>query len=174
MSSNPAFHRLLRFFATRSGSPTKQHITFLDSLRGDLSIGLNFPLALVLALTRHLIFRNTGFLSLTIHIPTCQTKRQLLGGVGALDIDESRRYTRSELVAEAGKGHKGGIITQLDAVGLWMLAAHSKDGKVSGKEVRQFQKGEIMEEIAARRRTREDVLPFWRGGPIWSVHWSNL
>lgn len=167
MTSNPAFHRLLRFFATRSGPSSKQHITFLDSLRGGLSIGLNFPLALVLALTRHLIFRNTGFLSLTIHIPTCQTKRQLLGGVGTLDINASRRYTRSELVAEAGRGPKGGIITQMDAVGLWMLAADRRDGKVSGEEARLFQKGEIMEKIAARRRNRDDVLPFWRGGPIW-------
>jgi hypothetical protein len=48
-----------------------------------------------------------------------------------------------------------------------MLAADRKDGRVSGEEARLFQKGEIMERIAARRRGRDDVLPFWRGGPIW-------
>ena len=164
MSSNPAFHRLLTFFARRSGSPSKQHITFLDSLRGDLSLGLNFPLALFLALTRHLVFRNTGFLSLTIHVPTCRTQRQLLGGVGKFAIDEERRYTAGELV-QAVK--PGGLIVQGDALGLWMLAADRKDGRVSGEEARLFQKGEIMERIAARRRGRDDVLPFWRGGPIW-------
>merc|ERR1712093_630431 len=41
MASNPPFQRLLTFFARRSPKP--HTITFLDSLRGDLSIGLNFP-----------------------------------------------------------------------------------------------------------------------------------
>merc|ERR1712093_791908 len=84
MASNPPFQRLLTFFARRSPKP--HTITFLDSLRGDLSIGLNFPLALVLALTRHLIFRNTGLLSLTIHVPTVQSRRSLLGGPGRLTL----------------------------------------------------------------------------------------
>lgn len=46
-----------------------------------------------------------------------------------------------------------------------MLAAE-KDGKVKGEEVRLFQKGEIMERIAERRRGMDNVLPFWRGGPL--------
>lgn len=58
-----------------------------------------------------------------------------------------------------------GVVAQADAVGLWMLAAE-KDGKVKGEEVRLFQRGEIMERIAARRRGMDNVLPFWRGGPL--------
>lgn len=57
------------------------------------------------------------------------------------------------------------MVATADALGLWILAAE-KDGRVQGEEVRMFQKGEIMERIASRRRGREDVLPFWRGGPI--------
>ena len=57
------------------------------------------------------------------------------------------------------------MIAQADALGLWMLAAE-QDGRVQGEEVRLFQRGEVMERIAERRRGRENVLPFWRGGPF--------
>ncbi|THX17186.1 hypothetical protein D6D13_01033 [Aureobasidium pullulans] len=136
MSAQGAFHRLLSFFAHRSPHPNTSTITFMDSLRGDLSIGLNFPVAVFLATIRHLVFRNTGFWSLTIYVPT---------------------------VLSLAK--REGIVAQLDAVGLWMLAAE-KDGKVKGEEVRLFQKGEIMERIAERRRGMDNLLPFWRGGPL--------
>lgn len=135
----------------------------MDSLRGDLSIGLNFPIALFLALTRHIVFRNTGFWSLSIYVPTVRTSRKLLGGPSAFpDLDESKRYGCGELV---GLAKKEGIVAQADAVGLWMLAAES-DGRVKGEEVRLFQRGEIMERIEQRRRGLDNVLPFWRGGPI--------
>ncbi|KAF2154920.1 hypothetical protein K461DRAFT_266263 [Myriangium duriaei CBS 260.36] len=155
------FHRLLSFFATRS-SPKSQTITFLDSLRGDLSLGLNFPVAVFLAVTRHLVFRNTGAFSLTIHVPTVKTSRVLLGGPGRFDIDENRRYGLRELVAATSGG---GLVSKFDAVGCWGLIAE-RDGTVSGRDVRAFQRGEVMEEVVRRRRGRADVLPFWRGGPI--------
>lgn len=160
--SNSAFHRLLSFFANRSPHPNTSTITFLDSLRGDLSIGLDFPVAFVLASIRHLVFRNTGFFSLAIHVPTVRTSRTLLGGQDAFHVDENKCYTRSELT---GLAKPGGLIAQADAFGLWCLAAES-DGKVKGEEIRMFQRGEIMERVAARRRGRENVLPLWRGGPI--------
>lgn len=169
MASNPPFQRLLTFFARQSSDKSKSEdtITFLDSLRGNLSLGLNLPLALVLALTRHLVFRNTGFLSLTIHIPSVNSRRSLLGGPGAFDVDHATRYTRRQLVNLTRRGPQGGWTAQADAVGLWMLAARNEDGTVSGEEVRLFQKGEIMERIAERRRGTNDILPFWRGGPLW-------
>lgn len=162
MSSNSAFQRLLSFFSNRSPHPDTNTITFLDSLRGDLSIGLDFPVALMLATIRHLVFRNTGFFSLSIYVPTVQTSRTLLGGPGKFDVNEGKRYTRSELIMLA---KDGGIVAQADAFGLWALAAEP-DGKVKGEEVRMFQRGEIMERVAARRKGRENVLPLWRGGPI--------
>ena len=138
-------------------------------MRGDLAIGLNAPLALVLASIRHLVFSNTGLFSLRVYIPTLRTSRLLLGGPGAFNVDESRRYTRQELTDLAGTTDKGGLTAKLDAIGLWMLAASSRDGTVSGHEVRLFQRGEIMEHLEKRRSDKSDVLPFWRGGPLWYV-----
>ncbi|PNS15282.1 hypothetical protein CAC42_8283 [Sphaceloma murrayae] len=158
------FHRLLTFFATRSPRPNTQTITFLDSLRGDLSLGLNFPLALFLALTRHVVFRNTGFWSLQIHVPTVRTSRVLLGGSGKFDIDEAKRYGVVELVRVV-RGQGGGVTEVLDAVGCWGLVA-DRNGMVAGRDVRLYQRGEVMESVARRRRGRGDVLPFWRGGPV--------
>lgn len=156
------FHRLLTFFATRS-SPNPQTITFLDSLRGDLSLGLNFPVALFLAATRHVVFRNTGAFSLAIHVPTVKTSRQLLGGPGRFDIDEAKKYGLRDLLAVTSGA---GLATKLDAMGCWGLIA-DQTGVVSGRDVRAYQRGEVMESVARRRQNRSDVLPFWRGGPIW-------
>ncbi|KAL7006941.1 hypothetical protein EMMF5_003525 [Cystobasidiomycetes sp. EMM_F5] len=140
----------------------------MDSFRGDLSLGLNAPLALLLASIRHLIFGNCGFLSLSIHVPSVRSARKLLGGPSAFpSIDSDKRYTRGELAHIASQTQNGGLTSQLDAVGLWMLAASRRDGKVSGKDVRLFQNGEIMEHIERRRKDKGDILPFWRGGPIW-------
>jgi len=162
MSANSAFRRLLSFFSSRSSSPNSNTITFMDSLRGDLSIGLDFPVAVFLASIRHLVFRNTGWFSLSIHVPTVETSRTLLGGPGKFKVDEEKRYTRSEIM---GLAQEGGIVAQADAFGLWALAAES-DGKVKGEEIRMFQRGEIMERVASRRKGRDNVLPLWRGGPI--------
>lgn len=162
--SNPAFHRLLSFFATRSPHPNTSTITFLDSLRGDLSLGLNFPIAVFLALTRHLVFGNAGPLRFNIYVPTVRTSRKLLGGPGAFDIDENKRYTMGELRKVASEGPSGGVVAQVDALGFWALAA-GKDGRVGGGEVRAFQRGDV-EGVVERRRSRRDVLPFWRGGPL--------
>jgi len=134
----------------------------MDSLRGDLSIGLDFPVAVFLASIRHLVFRNTGWFSLSIHVPSVETSRTLLGGPGKFKVDEEKRYTRSEIM---GLAQEGGIVAQADAFGLWALAAES-DGKVKGEEIRMFQRGEIMERVASRRKGRDNILPLWRGGPI--------
>ena len=158
-SSISPFHRLLTFFANRSPIPDAKTITFYDSLRGDLSVGLNFPLALFLAVTRHVIFRNSGF---SIHVPTVQTSRKLLGGPGAFKIDEAKTYGPLELV-----GSVNGLFPKLDAFGCWALAA-DRQGRISGRDVRLFQNGEIMEKLVERRRTgHDDALPFLRGGPFW-------
>lgn len=123
-------------------------------------MGLNFPFALALAVVRHVVFRNAD--GLNIHVPTVQTNRRLLGGPGAFEIDEDKRYRVIEIV-----GAVRGLMPKMDAFGCWALAAN-REGLVSGRDVRLFQRGEIMETLVERRRVgRQDVLPFWRGGPIW-------
>lgn len=178
-----SFQRLLTFFTPRSSSK----IRFTDSLKGDLSLGLNFPIALLLATVRHLVFATEHQFSAfsprrwDIAVPAVQTSRLLLGGPGALDgtIRDEKRYSLSELWSAVGAGAGAGagapsgsmslwqtLEARMDAIGLWALAAE-RDGCVSGLEVKMFQRGEIMERIAERRKGVDNVLPFWRGGPLW-------
>lgn len=204
------FNRLLTFFASRSTSKDRSIITFSDSLKADLSLGLNLPIALCLALARHAVFatgppvhsdlvnasrttepttsltksnqKNISLpfynpLAWTIHVPSVQSSRKLLGGPGSLlNVDVSKRYSLRQLWELVSK-HRSSQVAQstwlstemrLDSISLWALAADS-DGRVSGQEILDFQTGQVMESIAERRKGRGNVLPFWRGGPLWSV-----
>jgi hypothetical protein len=168
------FHRLLSFFAhqgrvSRSTSTATNTstttITLLDSLKGDLALGFNLPLSVILSLGRHLVFRTSSGLS--IHIPSVSLDWNLLGGPGAYSFDENKRYTLSELRKQIIT-QNGSLKDQLDAIGIWTVAAKRQDGKImiSGKDLKAFQEGTVLEGIAKRRRGRDDILPFWRGGPI--------
>ena len=56
---------------------------------------------------------------------------------------------------------------QTEALGLWSLAADVKTSRISGADVVAFQRGDLFEGLVARRRrSREQVLPLWRGGPV--------
>jgi hypothetical protein len=156
----PPFHRLLSFYSNLSPTPDTQTIRLQDSLYGNLSLGLDFPVAFAIALGRHLFLKNTGFFSLNIHIPSVPTKVTLLDGI---DVEEKKSYSCSELVSLAGKN---GLAGQADAVGVWALAADVKTGRIEGEDVVAFQKGTLLREIERRRKDRSQVLPLWRGGPI--------
>jgi len=156
----PPFHRLLSFYSNLSPTPDTQTIRLQDSLYGNLSLGLDFPVAFAIALGRHLFLKNTGFFSLNIHIPSVSTKVTLLDGI---DVEEKKSYSCSELVSLAGKNGWAG---QADAVGVWALAADVKTGRIEGDDVVAFQKGTLLREIERRRKDRSQVLPLWRGGPI--------
>ena len=55
----------------------------------------------------------------------------------------------------------------VEAAGLWALAADVKSGLLHGGDVELFTKGDVLKEVAERRRnSREQVLPLLRGGPI--------
>jgi hypothetical protein len=188
-TSQAPFHRLLSFFAGRAAIPgaralsaARSHatssstsgsspairsdtITFLDSLKGDLALGLNFPLALIVSFARHAIFRTGNGRGFQIHIPSVRTSRKLLGSPGSLSFNTEKRYGLLDLLREIGK-QRGSLINQLDAFGIWSLAARRVDGKVSGADLVAFQEGTVLESIARRRRGREDTLPLWRGGPL--------
>nr|POE48664.1 hypothetical protein CFP56_38761 [Quercus suber] len=154
------FHTLLAYYSNRSPYPDTQTIRLLDSLTGNLALGLDFPVALAIAVGRHLFLRNTSILSLDIHIPTVKMLKTPLDGI---EIDEKRQYTCSEIVAAA---RPNGIQGQADAVGLWSLASDVKTGLLRGEDVVRFQRGTLFESIERRRKNREQVLPLYRGGPI--------
>lgn len=160
MSQDAPFHNLLTFYAARTPHPNTRTIRLTDSLYGNLSLGLDFPAALAIALGRHLALRNTSLLSLDIHVPTVSTKHTLLDGI---DVDEKASYSASEMWALGGKNGWSG---SLDAVGLWALAAGVGSGRIEGRDVVSFQRGTLLGEIERRRKGREEVLPLWRGGPI--------
>lgn len=159
-TQSPPFHRLLSYYSNRSPYPDIQTIRLQDSLRGNLALGLDFPVALGVALGRHLWLRNTSFFSLNIHVPSVPVTKTLLDG---LPIDEKKSYTRQEIWSVAAKN---GVTGQMDALGLWALASDVKTGLLRGEDVVGFQKGTLFEGIERRRRDRQQVLPLLRGGPI--------
>lgn len=154
----PPFHRLLSFYSNLNPYDS-QTIRLYDSLRGNILLGLDFPVALAIAIGRHL-FLCTSYLTLSIHVPSVSTHKTLLDGI---PINEKRDYTRSEIVALASRNGWSG---QADALGLWALAADVKTGLLKGEDVVGFQKGTLLGEIERRRKDRSQVLPLWRGGPI--------
>jgi hypothetical protein len=158
-SQTPPFHRLLSFYSHRNSSDT-QTIRLRDSLYGNLALGLDFPVALAIAIGRHLFLKNTGFFSLNIHVPSVSTKNTLIEGI---DVEEKRSYSCGELVSLAGRN---GLMSQADAAGVWALAADVNTGRIEGKDVVAFQKGTLLRDIETRRKDRSQVLPLWRGGPI--------
>jgi hypothetical protein len=158
-TQTPPFHRLLSFYSNRNSSDS-QTIRLRDSLYGNLALGLDFPVALAIAIGRHLFLKNTGFFSLNIHVPSVSTKNTLLHGI---DVEEKKSYSGSELVSLAGKN---GYMSQADAAGVWALAADVHTGRVEGEDVVAFQKGTLLKEIERRRKDRSQVLPLYRGGPI--------
>nr|OQO18465.1 hypothetical protein B0A51_14179 [Rachicladosporium sp. CCFEE 5018] len=156
----PPFHRLLSFYSNRSPYPSTSTIRLTDSLRGNLALGLDFPVALVIAIGRHLYLRNTSLFSLNIHVPSVKTTHTLLEG---LDIDEKRSYSRAELMEAAKPNGWAGVA---DAVGVWALSADVGSGRIEGADVVSFQRGTLLRELEMRRKGREQVLPLYRGGPI--------
>lgn len=157
--STPPFHRLLSFYSNRNEHDSRT-IRFVDSLRGNLSLGLDFPFALAIAVGRHLWLKNTGLFSLSIHVPSVPVKETLLEGIS---IDEKKQYTRAEIVKASAPN---GITGQADAFGLWALASDVNTGLIKGEDIVAFQKGTLLQEIERRRKDRSQVLPLWRGGPI--------
>ncbi|KAJ8612770.1 hypothetical protein MRB53_037241 [Persea americana] len=158
--ATPPFHKLLAFYSNRSNEPDTQTIRLVDSLRGNLSLGLDFPVALAVAVGRHLWLRNTSLFSFNIHVPSVSVRETLLEGV---PIDEKKQYTRAEIVAASAQN---GLVGQADAFGLWSLASDVNTGLIKGEDVVAFQKGTLLQKIEERRKDRSQVLPLWRGGPI--------
>jgi hypothetical protein len=165
-SSYTAFQRHLLFFSTPTKPP---RLTFLSGLRAGVSIGLDFPVAVILSLSLRLMYAPFPYLLSTINIeeiPRPMHRAQLSGAKLS-----KQEYTCSELLALLGspEPEKGFIKHKIDQghiIGFWTMAASARTHKVSRDDVERFQQGEWEEAIAKRRRGRDDVLPLWRGGPI--------
>ena len=162
-----------------SYTPFKRHLSFYDldhngviylseSLRANLSLGLDFPVALISAIGLQMYYGNTrpaffGPLNgIDISRITSEQERTMLENVDFTFRTVGSGFDRRNLV----EGSRAvSMIDKMHVTGIWALAAN-KDGMVSVQDVRSCQNGSILWEIQRRRRDRADVLPLSRGGPI--------
>ena len=157
-------------------TPFKRHLAFFDlnndgfiylgdSLRGCLSLGLNFPVSLAMAMGMQVVYGNVGsplYGPLRgIEIRNVRNERYMLQRLTIVD-DHKGTLTRSQLL-DTTKKRK--FIDQAHIYGIWALAAN-KEGQLSSRDIKLCQEGFLLPEIEKRRRHRRDVLPFSRGGPI--------
>jgi hypothetical protein len=164
-----AFQKHLFFFSTPTNPP---RLTFLSALRAACALGLDFPVSVVLSLSLRLMYAPFPYLSsIDVNkIPQTLHRTQLSHAT----LSKSKtQYTCSELLqlldTEPQKGFLKHKIDQGHIVGFWAMAADARTHTVSKDDVERFQQGEWEEAVTKRRRSRDDVLPFWRGGPIWTA-----
>ena len=81
-----------------------------------------------------------------------------------IPINEKQNYSRSEIVSLAKK--RSGWAGAGDALALWALAADVRTGLMKGDDILAFQEGTLHERLEEKRKARTQVLPLWRGGPI--------
>ncbi|KAK5958513.1 hypothetical protein OHC33_000356 [Knufia fluminis] len=141
------------------------YINFGEALRGNLAIGLDFPVAFGMALGYHIAYGNTSILYgpfNPIEIAKVKTERNMLEHI-RLDELPSRGIDRKTLVAAA---QPIGFVDKMHINGLWAFAA-DRQGIISSHDIGMYQKGTMLYELAERRKdNRDHVLPLSRGGPI--------
>ncbi len=157
-------------------TPFKRHLAFFDrnndgfiyladSIRGWLSLGLNFPISLSMAMGMQVVYGNVGSPLYgplrAIEIRNVRNERYMLQRLIVAD-DQKGTLTRSQLLATTKKRP---FIDQAHVFGVWAIAAN-REGQLSSHDLKLCQKGLLLPEIERRRRDRSDVLPFSRGGPI--------
>ncbi|KAI8940715.1 hypothetical protein NX059_001981 [Plenodomus lindquistii] len=164
-----AFQRHLLFFSTPTPNP---RLTVLSALKASVSLGLDFPVALLLSLSLRILYTPLPYFWRPIYIadiPPSSHRTQLTSA--RLPTNKST-FSCTELLnllgaSDQGKGWIKHKIDQGHVVGFWSMAADAKTHVVRRKDVEAFQQGEWEESVVKRRKGREDVLPLWRGGPVW-------
>lgn len=162
----------------RYQTPFQRHLSFFDrdndgfihfgeSLRGNLAIGLDFPVAVGMAFGYHLIYGNTRPFFFgpfnPIEIARVTSQRNMLEHVKLEDVP-ARGMGRRTLVAAS---YPESLIDKVHVWGLWNFAA-TREGLISAHDIDLFQQGVMLYELEKRRRdNRNHVLPLYRGGPAW-------
>lgn len=156
------FQRHLSFYAV---PPERTKVTILSAIRGALSLGLNFPFALGIALTYRFYWAQNplyppNVLAITGGQPTHLQFAQL----------SQSSYTPDELLklyttSEACRSGWHGMLdrSHIENIARWMVG---KDGKITREDVEKFQAGQVLETPSRRRKNRDHVLPFRHGGPL--------
>ena len=169
-SKYSAFLTHLQFFSTATTPP---RLTILSALRAGLQLGLNLPVAVILSISLRLLYAPFPYIWLPINvdqIPHSRHRSQLT--CASLPAGKSN-YTCSDLLQLLSASENGGgilkrAIDQGHIIGFWTMAANARTHMVSRDDVERFQQGDWQRPVVARRRgRRDDILPLWRGGPIW-------
>lgn len=157
-------------------TPFKRHLAFFDrdndgfiylgeSVRGWLSLGLNFPVSVVMAMGMQVMYGNVGpplYGPLRgIEIKNVRNERYMLQRLTVID-GQKGILTRDQLLDTTRKRK---YTDQAHVFGIWALAAN-QCGHLTSHDLKLCQEGLLLPEIEKRRRDRMDVLPFSRGGPM--------
>ncbi|WVQ96906.1 hypothetical protein IAU59_004014 [Kwoniella sp. CBS 9459] len=158
------------------GNPAPPHnVSILSALRHGLRLGLNFPVALSIALALPFLCNTFPWYHRSVRIsalPKGNTRTQLeraqvtqptysLSEILELFKVDGRTRERTLFAKAVDLGH---------VTSFWCMTADVKTGLVDANDVRRFQTGEWTEPVVERRKSRlpgkGDIIPFWRGGPI--------
>lgn len=165
--SYTAFQKHLLFFSTPTNPP---RLTFNSALKAACALGLDFPVSVFLSLGLKLLYSPFSLTGVNIiDIPQSSHRSQLSNVTLPIAKEE---FTCSELLRlldqERYPGFVGHKINQGHIGGFWCMAACTRKHTVSRDDVERFQQGEWEAPVAERRRNSEEILPLWRGGPIWA------
>ena len=159
---SPAFLRHLSFFT----SYQQPHIiTFTSALKSSLTLGLNFPASVFLSFTLRALYSPSWLLLAPPNLHTLGTNHTQLEDAQLAQP----AYARTDLqtLVPYGTSMIHNLLDRGDVLSLWALAADTRSDLVKREDVEEFQRGTLLQRLAERRRTgRQDVLPFYRGGPI--------
>ncbi|KAF2759571.1 hypothetical protein EJ05DRAFT_436759 [Pseudovirgaria hyperparasitica] len=167
-----AFQRHMVHFAT----PSNPYVITLGSgLRGSLALGLNFPISCLLSLALRIMYSPfpwTSPISIA-SIPTPKHRTQLehvqLYQAEYSCTDLLRLYALQEHDAKSRSSIENLAASLIDRghiIGFWVMAANASTHKVFREDVEQFQRGDWEKDVVKRRQGVHDILPFWRGGPL--------
>lgn len=160
-------------------TPFKRHLSFWDlnndgfiyfgeTLRGNLALGLDFPVAFIGAIGIQTMYGNTHpfffgpFNGIEIARVPRSSERNMLESIDASRLP-GKGLDRTTFIQMS---RANGLVDWMHVYGLWALAANRQSGLIGPSDVRSFQKGTMLYDLEKRRKDRSDVLPLTRGGPI--------
>ncbi|OAL51084.1 hypothetical protein IQ07DRAFT_586646 [Pyrenochaeta sp. DS3sAY3a] len=163
-----AFQKHLLFFSTLATPP---RLTFYSALRASIALGLNLPIAVVLSVSLRVLYvQLPRFWSPVFvdRIPNSAHRAQL---TAAHLPPEKSEFSCTDLLQLLSQNDNEGFfkrkINEGHIIGFWAMAADARTHTVAREDVRRFQQGNWEASVVEKRRDRTDVLPVWRGGPIW-------
>jgi hypothetical protein len=159
---SPAFLKHLSFFASHDQPDV---ITFTSALKSSLTLGLNFPASVFLSIALRALYSPSWLL---LSPPNLRSLNVNYTQLQQAKLTQTA-YTQSELQnlvpEDTSTLHR--LVNRGHVFGLWALAADARTSLVKREDVGEFQNGTLMQRLAERRHIgRNDVLPFYRGGPI--------